>query len=55
MTQVALARKAAVRPATLSAIENNQTRGIDFATLDRLARALDVDPALLIVQEPRKR
>jgi transcriptional regulator with XRE-family HTH domain len=55
MTQQALAERAEIRRATLSAIENGQTKGIDFDTLERLANALAVDAALLIVQEPARR
>lgn len=51
-TQAELAEKSGVRVATLSAIENGRTKGIDFDTLERLAAALGVDPALLVVQEP---
>ena len=51
-TQAELADRAEVRRATLSAIENNQTSGIDFDVLDRLARALEVDAGYLIVQQP---
>jgi transcriptional regulator with XRE-family HTH domain len=49
-SQAELARRAAVRQATVSAIENAQTSGIDFAVLERLADALGVDPAFLIVR-----
>jgi transcriptional regulator with XRE-family HTH domain len=55
ISQVALAELAGIRRATLSAIETGQTKGVDFDTLDRLARALGVDAALLIVQEPAKK
>lgn len=50
MTQEALADAARIRRATLSAIERGLTKGIDFATLERLAGALEMDPALLIVR-----
>jgi transcriptional regulator with XRE-family HTH domain len=52
-SQRELARRARVRQATLSAIENEQTSGIDFVTLERLAKALNVDPSLLIVTRGR--
>lgn len=52
-SQVELARQAGVRQATVSAIENDQTTGIDFDTLERLARALEVDPGYLIVKRGR--
>lgn len=44
-----LARRAGVRPTTVSAIETRQTTGIDFATLEKPARTLEVDPAFLVV------
>lgn len=47
-TQAELCRRAKVRQATLSAIENSQTTGIDFSTLEALANALEVHPAALI-------
>jgi transcriptional regulator with XRE-family HTH domain len=50
LTQADLAVRAKLRRATLSAIENDQTSGIDFDVLERLAKALDCeDPGLLIV------
>ena len=48
-----LARRAKVRQATVSAIEAGQTKGIDFVTLERLAKALAVDPGYLIVKKGR--
>lgn len=50
-SQVELCERAGIRQATLSAIENNLTTGIDFATLEQLAAALDVDPGYLIVKK----
>ena len=47
-TQVELAERAGITRAQLSRIENHQTKGIDFQTLDSLARALEVHPAVLI-------
>ena len=52
-SQAELARRAKVRQATLSAIENQLTTGVDFAVLDRLARALEVDPGFLLVRRGR--
>jgi transcriptional regulator with XRE-family HTH domain len=49
MSGAELARRAKVRPSTLSAIENGQTTGVDFAVLDRIATALEVDAAMLVV------
>jgi transcriptional regulator with XRE-family HTH domain len=49
LTGAELARRAKVRPSTLSAIEHHQTSGVDFDVLGRLADALGVDAAMLIV------
>jgi transcriptional regulator with XRE-family HTH domain len=51
MSQAELARQASVRAATISAMETGTSRGVDFDVLERLARALGVDAALLIVSE----
>ena len=53
LSQAALAKKASIRPATLSAIETGQTKGIDFDTLERLARALSVPAQVLIDERER--
>ena len=50
-SQAELAEKAGIRRATLSAIETNQTKGIDFETLECLAKALGCDPGYLIVKK----
>lgn len=50
-TQVQLAEKAGIRAATLIAIEKGQTKGVDFATLERLADVFGCDAAYLIVHE----
>jgi DNA-binding Xre family transcriptional regulator len=50
-TQDQLAEKASIRVATLSAIENGQSKGVDFATLEALANAFDVDAGYLIIHE----
>jgi transcriptional regulator with XRE-family HTH domain len=52
-SQAELADRAGIRRATLSAIESGQTKGVDFATLERLAKALEVDPGYLIVKRGR--
>jgi transcriptional regulator with XRE-family HTH domain len=50
LTQVELAERAGVRQATISAIENAQTSGVEFDVLARLAEALGVEPGSLIVR-----
>ena len=50
-SQAELARRADVRAATLSNIETGQTKGIDFETLEKLAKALGCDPGYLIVKK----
>ena len=52
-TQEALADRAGLRRATVNAIEGGRTKGVDFATLEALAKALGVDAGYLIVQRGR--
>ena len=47
-TQHELSKRTGIRRATLSAIENGQTKSIDFDILEKLAKALQVHPAALI-------
>jgi transcriptional regulator with XRE-family HTH domain len=54
-TQEELAAKAGIRRATLSRLERGLTKGIDFATLEQLADALEVRADRLIVHEPKRR
>jgi transcriptional regulator with XRE-family HTH domain len=54
-SQRELSRQSGVRQATLSAIENGETAGIDFATLEQLAETFDLDAALLIVHTRTKK
>lgn len=55
LSQNQLAKVAGVRQATLSAIESGTTRRVDFDVLERIADALGVDPALLIVRTEARR
>ena len=55
LTGAELARQAKVRPSTLSAIENGQTTAIAFDVLDRIATALGVDAAMLVVHSFKTR
>jgi len=51
-SQAELARRAKVRRAMLSELEAGKRQRIDLAILERLATALGVDPALLLVTTP---
>jgi transcriptional regulator with XRE-family HTH domain len=51
-SQAELARRAKVRRAMLSELEAGKRQRIDLAILERLASALEVDPALLLVRTP---
>ena len=51
LSQAELAARAGLRKATVNVIERGKSKGVDFATLDALATALGVDPAILIVRE----
>ncbi|MHB9005245.1 MAG: helix-turn-helix domain-containing protein [Coriobacteriia bacterium] len=55
LTQLALSERANVRQATISEMESGTRQRVDLAILERLAKALDVEPGALIVSEPRKR
>ncbi len=50
-TQAELARKAGIRRATVNRIENARVKAIDLDVLEKLARALHVDPGYLIVKK----
>lgn len=52
-SQAELARRAGVQRVTITVIEGGRTKGVDFSTLDKLARALEVDPGFLIVRRGR--
>lgn len=53
LTQTELANKANVRQATISELENGNTRRIEFDVLDRLCRALRIEPGDLLKRKPR--
>ena len=48
LSQAELSKRTGIRQATISAIENGHTAGIDFDTLEALADVFEVDPAVLI-------
>lgn len=52
LTQFALGDLANVRQATISEMESGTRQRVDLAILERLAKALDVQPGDLIVREP---
>ncbi len=54
-SQARLAEEAAIRQATVSGLETGTTRRIDLDTLERLGKALGVEPASLLVSTPRRR
>lgn len=54
-SQGELAERAGVTRATVNRIEMGRTRSIDLDTLEKLARALDVAPGLLIVSVSEKK
>lgn len=51
-SQAELGRRAKVRQAMLSELEAGKRQRIDLSILERLATALEVDPALLLVTTP---
>ncbi len=53
-SQAELARQSGVPQPTISRIEAGKTGSIELANLERLAGALGVNAALLIVHEPDK-
>lgn len=54
LTQQALADKAKVRQATVSNLELGKKKRIDLGILERLARALGVEPGELLERQTRK-
>jgi len=54
LTQAELAERSGVPQSTISRIEAGGTGSITLANLERLADALGINAALLIVHEPEK-
>lgn len=52
-SQAELAERAGIQRLTIIRLENGQSKGIDFATLEGLAKALEVDAGYLIVTTKR--
>jgi DNA-binding Xre family transcriptional regulator len=46
---------AGVRQATISELESGKAKRVDFATLEKLANALGVEPGSLIEREENRR
>ena len=55
MSQSELARRSGVSLVTINAIANGRTVQVKLDTLDKLARALKVEPGELIERVPEKR
>jgi transcriptional regulator with XRE-family HTH domain len=55
LSQAELARRSGVPQSTISRIEAGETGSISLANLVHLAEALDINAALLILHEPKKR
>lgn len=55
LSQQALGDRAGVRQATISELESGKAKRIDFATLEKLADALGVEPGALIEREEKRR
>jgi transcriptional regulator with XRE-family HTH domain len=53
-SQAELARRSGVDQSTISRLESQQSGGIDFRTLERLANALGVNAAVLIDHTPAR-
>lgn len=53
MTQGELAKKAGVSRATINRIEQGHAESVTFETVNRLARALNVDADVLVVFGPQ--
>jgi DNA-binding Xre family transcriptional regulator len=55
LKQTQLARKAGLRQATISELETGASQSVAFETLDKLAKALDVEPGELLEREAEPR
>jgi transcriptional regulator with XRE-family HTH domain len=51
MTQAELARKAGVSKATINRIERGHAQSVTFGTINKIARALQVDADVLVTFE----
>ena len=55
ISQRELARTSGVSLTIISRMVHNHARQVSLATLDKVAKALGVEPGELIVREPRRR
>lgn len=55
LSQSELSALSKVHQTTISKLENGKALRVDFATLDRLAKALGVEPGQLLERSPAKR
>ena len=55
LSQAQLARMVGVRQATVSGLETGKSRRVELDLLEKLAKALNVKPAALLVDTKRKR
>lgn len=55
LTQEELSDRAKVRQATISELEAGKRQRVDLGILERLARALDVEPGELFATSPAKK
>jgi len=54
MSQSELARRSGITFATINAMTRNRTTGVQLDTLDKLARALGVEPGDLIERDKKR-
>lgn len=55
LSQQALSEQTGVAQSTISELESGKQQRVDFATLDRLALALNVEPGELLEREKKRR
>ncbi len=51
-SQSELARRCSLSQSAISRLESGESQGVDFDTLEKLAKALGCDPGYLIVKTP---
>lgn len=53
-SQAELARRSGVNQGIISRLESGETQSVNFPNLEKLARALEVDPGYLIVKKGKR-